>query len=235
MTEQLALDLTPDTPVPVYADDWVTLYHGNCFEIRVWLDADVLVTDPPYGLKMRSGGMSNAITPFVDEVEGDASTDVRDRVLTLWGTRPALVFGSWRIPRPSGTRNRLIWYKAETLPGMRPHPWYSADEEIYQLGSGFGGPPVQNVHVTHDRRDGAAGEVVKYGHPTPKPVGLMEQLIMKCPPGVIADPCAGVGSTLLAARNAGRRAIGVELEHRHCVTAVRRLTSQPLFQGETPT
>jgi hypothetical protein len=129
--------------------------------------------------------------------------------------------------------NRLIWHKAANIPGHRTQPWFAADEEIYQLGTGFTGKPEQNVIVTHDRRDGAHGEVAKLGHPTPKPLMLMERLVAKCPPGVIADPFAGSGSTLVAARNLGRRAIGVELEERYAEVVARRLAQDCLDLGET--
>lgn len=68
------------------------------------------------------------------------------------------------------------------------------------------------------------GDETKYGHPTPKPVGLLMELIRRCPDGVVVDPFAGSGATLMACRKLGRRCIGVELEERYCEGAVKRLT-----------
>jgi DNA modification methylase len=215
-----------------YQDDLVTVYLGDCLtEHREWLAADVLVTDPPYGVSWKSGQFSRAHVPIEEEIRADESPVVRDAALEKWGDRPALVFGAWRVPRPPNVRNRLIWYKAANKPGMRTQAWYAADEEIYQLGSGFVGKPVHNVYVTRESRDGANGEVARWGHPTPKPIPLMEQLIAKCPDGVVADPFAGSGATLIAARNLGREAIGVEIEERYCETIARRLDQGVLDLG----
>lgn len=217
---------------PYYADDAVTLYHGDCREVTEWLTADVLVTDPPYGVAWKSGQFSNARVAVEDRVANDHNPAARDEVLGMWGDRPALVFGSWRVPRPPRVNNRLIWHKAANLPGMRTQAWYSADEEIYQLGTGFGGKPEQNVLVTRDRRDGANGEVARLGHPTPKPVSLMARLLAKCPQGTVADPFAGSGSTLVAARQLGRKVIGVELEERYCEVIAGRLSQGVLDFGD---
>jgi DNA modification methylase len=217
---------------PYYQDDQVTLYLGDCLEVTDWLEGDVLVTDPPYGVKWSTGGMSNARVALVETIKGDEDAQVRDRVLELWGDRPAVVFGSWRVERPKGTRHRLIWHKKANIPGMRSTPWYSADEEIYILGTGFTGKPEQNVLVTTDRRDGAYGEVARLGHPTPKPVGLLERLVAKCPEGVIVDPFAGTGSTLIAARNLGRQAVGVEVEEKYCELIANRLSQQAFVFDE---
>lgn len=226
---------------PYYADDHVTLYLGNCLEITDWVAADVLVTDPPYGVAWVSGKIAGSRSVRAAaakarsagdlSVIGDETSDIRDAALALWGDRPALVFGSWKVPRPAATVNRLLWYKAKTYPGVRPAPWFAADEEIYVLGKGFIGPPAQNVYVTQRMQGASHGLAAEIGHPTPKPVGLMESLIAKCPPGLIADPFAGSGSTLVAAKALGRHAIGVELDERWCEIAARRVSQDVLDFG----
>lgn len=213
-----------------YEDEFVELHLGDCRAVRGWTRADVLVTDPPYGMgfqsNMRKGGK-------LDRIEGDRDTEVRDAVVDLWGDRkPALMFGRWSVPAPAGERQRLIWHKANT-PGMGDLsiPWGPAHEEIHLLGRGWdvaatGEKRIGSVITTNGARGGAAGDENVTGHPTPKPVSLMEALIARTPPGVIADPFAGSGATLIAARNLGRRAIGVELEERYCELIVRRLSQQ---------
>jgi site-specific DNA-methyltransferase (adenine-specific) len=218
-------------PEPVIIGN-ATLYLGDCRDILPTLGkVDAVVTDPPYGVAWKSSTMSNANQPKSEIINNDHTPDVRDLSLVLWGEKPAIVFGSWKVDRPKGTRHRLIWHKKANIPGMRSHAWFSADEEIYILGTGFIGKPEQNVIVTNDRRDGAYGEVARLGHPTPKPVGLMERLIAKCPEGVIADPFAGSGATLIAARNLGRKVIGVEMEEKYCELIADRLSQQTFDLG----
>lgn len=220
---------------PYYQDDFVTLYHGDCLTgHREWLDADVLVTDPPYGMNIAQRGMSHSngkkdkALRVAKAVVGDENPDARDRALEAWGKRPAIVFGTWRVERPQGTKQRLIWHKANTYPNLTRAPWYATDEEIYILGSGFIGEPERNVYATSELRSGKDGLAAQTGHPTPKPVGLMESLIRKCPDGVIADPFAGAGATLVAAKNLGRKAIGVELEEKYCEIIARRCAQDVL-------
>lgn len=209
------------TTTPYYQDEHVTLWHGDCLAVLEWLNADAMVTDPPYGMAHVSGWNQRPIA-------GDASTDARDRVLELWGDKPAIVFGRWSEARPASTRARLVWDKGE-WPGMGDltFPWGPSDEEIYVLGSGWSGKREGTV-LRANRLSGVAVA----DHPTPKPVSLMEKLVSKCPAGVIADPFAGSGSTLLAARNVGRRSIGVELEERYCEVIAKRLSQGVLDFGE---
>lgn len=235
-----------------YQDATVTLYHGDCLEISKWITADVLVTDPPYGVALelewaftrcsvclrpsrsRSGtcrecrGGQPGVSRVV-KVAGDDSARVRDQVLDLWGSKPALVFGSWNIPRPVATRHRLIWSKGDD-PGQGDlsFPWGKSDEEIYVIGSGFTGARGPNVIRCNKPPNNTRG-----GHPTPKPTALMESLISKCPPGVVADPFAGSGSTLVAAKALGRHAVGVELEERYCEVIAKRLAQDAFDFGPT--
>lgn len=217
-----------DMGAPYYQDDCVTLYHGDCLEQREWLDADVLVTDPPYGVAYTSGRVEGRKRNATG-ISNDRSPAIRSDALNLWDSRPAIVFGSWRVPKPANVRQQLIWDKGDDPgTGDLTMPWGSTFEEIYVLGKGAAwvgsrSPSVLRANKPHwmHRPD----------HPTPKPVGLMEQLIQKCPPGIIADPFAGSGATLLAARNLGRKVIGVELEEKYCEIIAKRFQQGVLDLG----
>ena len=217
-------------PVPYYEDEFVTLYHGDCREITAWLEADVLVTDPPYGYEHAS----NRDGPFKGKwIANDHDLSERDDMLALWFDhagrigRPALVFGSWRMPKPIGTHTVLTWDKGlASGMGDLSIPWKPNTEEVYVIGKGFVGSRDSSV---------LTGSVVTWAskgreHPNMKPVGLMQRLIDKTV-GIVADPFAGSGTTLVAAKQLGRRAIGVELDERYCEIAARHLAQGTLFGG----
>lgn len=220
-----------------YSDEWVDLYLGDCTEELAWLECDVLVTDPPYGISWMKNEFDSDKTKrdAVQErrklqggdIANDHDTSTRDEILSLWGSdKAAVVFGTWRKPRPAKTTHRLIWHKLGRFPGVNPHPWFPNDEEIYLIGKGWTGKPTPTVISTAENRSTHATAI---GHPTPKPIGLMETLINKCPAGTIADPFAGSGSTLMAARNAGRKSVGVELVEEYCELIARRLSQDVLL------
>ena len=216
---------------PYYQDDWVTLYHGDCLEVTEWLSADVLVTDPPYGVsnESRKGRYQSTRRQIrqAAPIIGDSSVELRDKMLKLWGSGPRVVFGTWRAPRPEPVDYRLIWHKAGSMPGPTNAAFMSQDEEIYITGTGFvrTSPPLRSVIRTSEIR---SNEVAAIGHPTPKPLGLMQILVGRCPPGVVADPFAGSGSTLVAVKSFGRRAVGVELDERYCEIAANLLSQDML-------
>lgn len=196
-------------PKPYYQDDFVTLYHGDAVELLPHIEADVMVTDPPYGYKYTSS-WNGKWKGFV--IPNDNSIACRDAVLETWGSKPAIVFGSWKRDRPQNTINTIVWDKGSS-PGMGDlsMPWGSSHEEIYILGGGF---------VTVGKR---IGSVIRFKnsattavqgrlHPNEKPLPLMRYLIERCPLGILVDPFAGSGSTLRAAKDLGRKSIGIELD-----------------------
>ena len=208
---------------PYYADDTVTLYHGDCREIAEWLAADVLVTDPPYGIGWKRSANHSRGSAAHAGIQGDADTSTRDSVLTMWGTRPAVVFGSFYAPQPAHLRHVLVYRKPPDSGVVGSTTGYRRDVEPVYLTGPWPARPVARSSVIASNAQGIGHLASRYGHPHAKPVDLLETLIAACPPGVIADPFAGSGSTLIAARNQGRQAIGVEFEERYCETIAKRL------------
>lgn len=202
---------------PYYEHDGIAIWHGDCRTCQAWLTADVMVTDPPFGMKYNSGWKSRAI-------QNDGDTSARDEALEMWGgRRPALVFGRWDCPHPTNARMTLTWDKGD-WPGMGDLslPWGPSTEEIYVIGSGFIGKRGGSIV----RADRLTGDTL---HPNEKPVGLLTNLLQRCPPGVVADPFMGSGTTLVAAKLSRRRAVGIEIEERYCEVAARRLSQGVLF------
>lgn len=219
---------------PYYADELVTLYHGDCREFTGWLAADVLVTDPPYGIGWSQGARAGTKSYAREGIANDQDTSARDAVLAQF-ERPAAVFGSPVSDPPVGTRWTLVYQKPPDAGMFGSVAGFRRDwEAIYLVGPWpqdvaarssvlrTAAPSVVSVTATRYRKDRGSG------HPHAKPMDVMETLIAACPPGVIADPFAGAGSTLVAARNLGRRAIGVELEEHYCERAARRLSQMVL-------
>ncbi len=214
---------------PYYSDDHVTIYHGDCLELAdLWTCADVLVTDPPYGIDYHSNSPRDSLAA---SILGDKDTGTRDQALQAWHggnivVFPALVFGTWRRPRPLGTRALLVWDTKGALGmGDLSIPWKPSHQEIYVMGLGFSGKRTSDVLSFAPVQSTAANGRT---HPHEKPVDLLRELIQKCPPGTIADPFMGSGSTLRAAKDLGRRAIGIELEERYCEIAAKRCAQEVL-------
>lgn len=205
-----------------YQDDYVTLYHGDCLaDHREWLDADVLVTDPPYGTA--SVGWDVSYGRGQNRRKGDAkvasgnianddTTATRDAALAAWGDGPAIAFGSPRLADPPGAwEDRLVWDKKR--PGMNGGPFRYTHESIYTRGMVRANNGTFSVFSIYpDQSD----------HIHAKPLALMTAIMATCPKGTIADPFAGSGTTLMAAKALGRRCIGVELEEKYCEIIAKR-------------
>jgi site-specific DNA-methyltransferase (adenine-specific) len=204
------------TTTPYYDEDGITIYCGDAREILPTLQADLLVTDPPYGC--------NATTGWGGKYDGfsiinDKDTEARDWVLSQWDGS-FIMFGSPKIQQPK-CKARLIWWKGEhTGMGDLSFPWKPDYEDIYVGGYGFAGPRTSSILRFNARTDSG-----RY-HPTEKPIPLMSELISKSPGKIILDPFMGSGSTLVSAKLNNRQSIGIEIEERYCETAANRLAQE---------
>ena len=216
---------------PYYQDDAVTIYHGDCREITAWLSADVLVTDPPYGRDWKQGDTGSARGWKSDKHQGianDGSTTVRDEALALWGDRPAIVFGDLLLPPPCGIKHALIYDKGNDAGFTGAVGGYRRNVEAVYLigrhGSGLGGRSA--VLSTTASAGGNLARTT--GHPHTKAPDVMRTLIANAPAGAIADPFMGSGTTLRAAKDLNRKAIGIELDERYCEIAAKRMAQEVL-------
>ena len=191
---------------PYYSDDLVTIYHGDC---REWMpEADVIMTDPPYGI-------------------GWADWDhERPDIASIIGSRPALVWGgNYYADQLPVSESWFIWVKRPVV-GFDNDPRTYATVEM--AWSDFGGKPRIRNHVWDGGKRAGDSSNRKFLHPTQKPLEIMRWCVSESPKGTILDPFMGSGTTLRAAKDLGRRAIGIEIEERYCEIAAQRCRQEVL-------
>ena len=183
-----------------------TLYLGDCREILPTLPkVDAVVTDPPYGLgKRMQGGTWGA----QEHNEGFLKWDLEkpdDVVSSLIGYQiPSIIWGGNYFEMPA-SRCWLIWNKVNSVPTM-------ADVEMAWT----------NLDKPAKRLDLPVGRV-EFGHPTQKPLKLMEWCLGHVPNGITLDPFMGSGTTGVACANLGRAFIGIEREPKYFDIACERI------------
>lgn len=245
---------------PYYEDDHVTIYHGEALSVLHSLDTDtvdMIATDPPYS----SGGMmrgDRALDPskkyHEDQTTHDFTGDSRDqRGFLMWCAlwldecrriaKPGAIggmFTDWRqLPTSTDAlqvggwvwRGILAWDKTEAARGVAGR----FTNQCEYMAWGTNGP-----RDIMGEQDATLNGVFRVGvprganrvHMTQKPVELLEAVLGIIAPGkVVLDPFMGSGTTLRAAKNTGRRAIGIELEEAYCEIAANRLSQEVLDFG----
>ncbi len=201
---------------PYYADDLVTIYHGDAREILPDIAADSIVSDPPYGIDYvpLHGGNGSKMWGST-RVTGDS--EPFDPAFLL--SRPAILWGgnhyADRLPASGGW---LVWDK--TPRGIR-EGFIASHAELAWTNV------TSRVHKFSLEWQGNLRNGEGFHHPTQKPVALM-RWCLSFVAGTIVDPFCGSGSTLVAAKEAGRSAIGIEIEERWCEIAARRCSQEVL-------
>lgn len=216
---------------PYFQDGSVTIYHGDCREILPTLIADVLITDPPYGIDLGANagsggkhGLSHSgYASFCDSYENFVDQVVPALNMALDMVRRGAVFtgphiheqrkpdaiGGIYCPSASG---RHCWGFKTLLPvllyGKAPG-----------LEKGGKGTVLASTEIAQPSL-----------HPVPKPIGWMSWVIglASLPGETVLDSFMGSGTTLRAAKDLGRKAIGIEIEERYCEIAAKRMAQQVL-------
>ena len=209
-----------------YSDDSVVILHGDCREVLP-VEADVIVTDPPYGISWQRGENKARNSKRHEGIANDDSTLARDEMLRAMPHIPAVVFGSFYAQFPADVRQVLVWHKPADSGLVGSVTGFRRDAEPVFL---VGPWPIRTVQFSSVLRTvaGQAATTTTTGHPHTKPVALIMTLIGASPLGTILDPFMGSGTTLVAAKNLGRKAIGIEIEERYCEIAAKRCSQEVL-------
>lgn len=217
---------------PYYQDDYVTLYHGDCLDILPNLPGiTALITDPPYGIDYRTSSTrsnrSNAKN--WEPIVGDGAAFDPSHLL---GFPKVVLFGANhyadRLPASPGW---LVWDKLNRLESKR-EIGFNNSADVEMAWTNINKPARLFSHRWMGLlRDSELHH--KSLHPTQKPVALMRWVLLATTTAedFICDPYAGSGATLVAAKEMGRKAVGVELEERYCEVVAKRL-SQDLLDLE---
>jgi site-specific DNA-methyltransferase (adenine-specific) len=232
---------------PYYADDAVTLWHGDCREILPTLRAqsvDLILTDPPFFMPA---------THYQSRTQWQRSWSDTSVLAMFWSTILDLA-----IPLLRATGHFVTFCNGDSYPVFYPEMYRRFDALkclVWDKGAIGMGRIWRNRHELliaarwetstfkesgGSRPDVLAAKVIPSSdrtHPVEKPTRLLAQIIEPTTPtgGLILDPFMATGSTILAARMANRRAIGIEGEERYCEIAARRLSQGILTPaGEQP-
>lgn len=224
---------------PYFQDKHVALYHGDCREVLPHLPkADLLLTDPPFNQSKAGGGML-AKRPTYATIAKDLSDFNPVEFL------PALV-GSTTIPHgyiwtsKDCLRDYIDFFVSNNLswdclvygkynPIPKKNNCYLSSFEYLLFFRGKGCYWNNALPFSfYDKIKMVICRPSQYGHPTEKQLKPVCELLQvsSTKEHLIIDPFAGSGTTLVAAKNLGRRAIGIELEERYCEIIAKRLTQQ---------
>lgn len=219
---------------PYYEDNSIVLYHGDSYKLAAQLPVgDFLLTDPPYVIAATGGGMS-AKKKYLADIDGKVDGGFDIAILERYPNW-CVFCGKHQIVEliaAAGDRTWALvtWNKPDPTPLINGN--YLPDTEYivhaYQPGRLFGGYRDKARFIVHPI------ERNTFGHPTVKPMAVVSKMVrLGTKPGeTVVDLFAGSGTTLVAAKMLGRKAIGVEKEERHCETAAKRLAQEMLPLGD---
>lgn len=226
-------DLLESLPEPHYKDSAVTIYCGKAEQLlRLIEPANLVLTDVPYGevnretngLRKLDKGDADTTSMTPEEIAALLLPKTTGSIYVWCGTEQVSGLRAAMVRAGMSTR-ACVWEKSNPSPMNGEYLWLSA-VELCAYGklpkatyNGMCVSPVFRGPVAESN-----------GHPTPKPEWLMQKLILAStnPGDTILDPFCGSGTTLRAAKDLGRRAIGIEANETYCRLAARRMAQEVL-------
>lgn len=221
-------------PKPYYEEPGITIYHGDCREILPYLPkVDLVLTDPPYGLgAARKNFGGNGVKRHMTGLVAGKAIPKRDYGDAAWDDTPAdqeildlliaqskhqIIFGGNYFDL-GPAKCYLVWDKlrGETDYADCELAWTNLNKAVRIIRYKWNGFLIEKPE--------------ERTHPTQKPLEVMKWALQHAPQDVdnILDPFMGSGTTLRAAKDLGRKAIGVEIEEKYCEIAVNRLRQEVL-------
>jgi len=209
---------------PYYEADGITIYNADCLEIMPEFadkSFDIVLTDPPYGINFQSNRRKIKYDKIAND---DAFNFEAINEFFRLAERAVYIFCRWdnltTLPKP---KSFLAWAKNNWSMGDLKHEhgrqWEGIafyPQEKHKFIKRI--PDVLNAKRTGNNL-----------HPTEKPVELVAELIKNNEGDLILDPFMGSGTTLVAAKQLGRKAVGIELSQKYCNIAIKRLAQMELF------
>jgi site-specific DNA-methyltransferase (adenine-specific) len=207
-------------PTPYYQDDWVTIYHADCRDILPLLPkVDLVLTDPPYGVGKADW---DVLPPLVLRLAWGLTTGA---MLVFWSA-----FDLETVPREVGEKykNVIVWWKPN-LPALwtwdRSRLASQWEPIFYFARKGFE-PKERPTDVWPCNYPSNNNQRF---HPTQKPIPILTKALTVFGGETILDPFMGSGTTLRAAKDLKRHAIGIEIEEKYCEIAARRMAREVLI------
>lgn len=220
---------------PYYDHAGITIFHGDCREILPQLEpVDLVLTDPPYGIGYdriaNSVGGKRSINGAAWKTDHDTTgwddEAVPDGLLQTvidFGNRAIVWGGNYYSLPPS--RCWLFWDKMNDGKTFADGElaWTNLSGSVRRLQHLWDGMLQQKMG---DKKESRL-------HPTQKPLSVIRWCMTvadkTATANTILDPFMGSGTTLRAAKDLGRKAIGIEIEEKYCEIAANRLRQEVLF------
>jgi len=213
------------------------LYCGDCLEILPHLGpVDAVVTDPPYGISYQSARRTDKESRFAI-LDGDNAVPIEwiqasfpegDGIASLmmfcrWDTaeifRMAIENSKWHL------RTQCVWDRlSHGLGDLKAQHAPRHDIMWFATKGDFCFPGKRPTSMYRSMREPGG----KIEHPTPKPIGLMVDIVKDITRinETVLDPFLGSGTTAVACERLGRRWIGIEISEDYCAIAARRIAAE---------